>query len=220
VKKFASPEERAAFNAERSRKRALDPEKARAQAKARYAANPEPRKKAAAEYYKTNSEKVKDRLRKEYQLNPQPKREAVLRWQNDPKNKQGALQNVRDWYTRNTEKAKSDARSRRLADPDGRKASYHRRRQAKASGDLTPQQVKELREYFAGTCAYCFGPDAHILEHIVPLRRGGINTASNCVMACNSCNSRKWAHTLHHFMSTMPAWGVQPSNDNNPESVK
>ncbi len=47
--------------------------------------------------------------------------------------------------------------------------------------------VKDHRGY----CAYCRINPYEVLEHFVPLARGGGTTAQNCVPACSSCNTSK-----------------------------
>lgn len=45
-------------------------------------------------------------------------------------------------------------------------------------------------------CVYCSAADDLTLDHVVPLSRGGSNTAENLVTACRSCNSSKGAKVL------------------------
>lgn len=35
------------------------------------------------------------------------------------------------------------------------------------------------------------------LDHLIPLSRGGENTAENLVVSCRSCNGRKWNRNLY-----------------------
>jgi len=49
-------------------------------------------------------------------------------------------------------------------------------------------------------CAYCgdhFHVDHLTREHIVPTSRGGIDSWTNCITACRSCNGRKGSRLLH-----------------------
>jgi hypothetical protein len=57
--------------------------------------------------------------------------------------------------------------------------------------DLTFEQWQEIRAKHGNRCAYCEAPDPKTLDHVVPLSKGGLHTASNVVPACKSCNSRK-----------------------------
>ena len=87
------------------------------------------------------------------------------------------------------------------------------RREAKAAGDLTPEQWEAICRFYAShagwgghvICAYCLYPvdmaHAH-QEHVVPVTHGGRYTASNVVVACYRCNNRKgtqtWEPSLRH----------------------
>jgi len=87
--------------------------------------------------------------------------------------------------------------------PDNRAASYHKRRcRAKSGSDLTPSQLKSIRQRDK-QCFYCHGPldnkgRGHI-EHRIPLSRGGFHTANNIAIACSSCNLRKGSKTEQEF---------------------
>jgi 5-methylcytosine-specific restriction endonuclease McrA len=60
-------------------------------------------------------------------------------------------------------------------------------------------------------CGYC--PDqASTIDHVVPRSRGGRNTWTNTVAACNGCNQRKGDRTPDEagmrlqFQPTTPTW--------------
>ena len=49
-------------------------------------------------------------------------------------------------------------------------------------------------------CEYCHAPELVFnfpfeVEHILPIRQGGKDTADNLALACRSCNLRKGIHT-------------------------
>lgn len=44
---------------------------------------------------------------------------------------------------------------------------------------------------FAGLCAYCKESPVEVLEHFVPVHRGGGTTPGNCLPACKDCDDRK-----------------------------
>jgi len=55
-------------------------------------------------------------------------------------------------------------------------------------------------------CEYCFSqyrysPDPFSIEHIIPIPTGGSNDLDNLAFACQGCNSRKYIHTKHGFLS-------------------
>ncbi|MEC1157563.1 HNH endonuclease [Cytobacillus horneckiae] len=64
----------------------------------------------------------------------------------------------------------------------------------KVFDDLTVEQIIEVFEFFDGVCAYCetkLDQSRLSMDHIIPLSKGGANTQSNIVVACQSCNKRK-----------------------------
>ena len=70
---------------------------------------------------------------------------------------------------------------------------------------MTPEQMYEKRERkkvtarFARmiyemdgyTCVYCGIQKDLLIEHIIPLSRGGVTSECNCVTACRLCNAKK-----------------------------
>lgn len=79
---------------------------------------------------------------------------------------------------------------------------HQRARKANVSdGDLTVEQAANVLS--SPRCFYCkrFIKKKHrTIEHKVPLSRGGKHTASNVVMACGRCNSRKSSMTSEEFI--------------------
>src|SRR5690606_18117644 len=54
------------------------------------------------------------------------------------------------------------------------------------------RQVHE-RDYYA--CRYCGARQALVVDHVVPVSRGGENELDNLVTACTSCNTKKLDRT-------------------------
>ena len=50
--------------------------------------------------------------------------------------------------------------------------------------------IKVSHDWPDGLCVYCLGP-ARTWDHVIPERRGGLDTPDNKVPACLSCNSSK-----------------------------
>lgn len=84
------------------------------------------------------------------------------------------------------------------------KASVARRRarQRMADGKYTRADLHRIYEEQEGRCFYCGIPlfwdipyDIHA-DHVMPLKRGGSNKASNIVLACAPCNLSKTDKTV------------------------
>lgn len=73
-------------------------------------------------------------------------------------------------------------------------AQHYRRRAIMAelpTTDLTNQEWEFIKRMYAYRCAYCREVKPLTQDHVIPVSKGGLHTASNIVPACQSCNSRK-----------------------------
>lgn len=59
---------------------------------------------------------------------------------------------------------------------------------------LTFDQWIQTLDDFQWHCAYCYTGRYEVLEHFIPRRHRGGTTVSNCLPACESCNTRKYNH--------------------------
>lgn len=58
-------------------------------------------------------------------------------------------------------------------------------------------KIIELKSPKIGTCFHCgeqFPTRGMHIDHLIPIKKGGLHTAENLVLSCGSCNSSKWAH--------------------------
>ena len=67
-----------------------------------------------------------------------------------------------------------------------------------SAGDLTSSEWNAIVEAHENICHYCDDPAEH-LDHIHPISRGGLHTASNVVPACAPCNLSKGSKTLDEW---------------------
>lgn len=70
------------------------------------------------------------------------------------------------------------------------------RRSAAPMDEEAKQYVRIIRQ---DPCSYCGGPGG-VVDHIVPLSRGGTNDWENLTSACASCNARKHVKSLLTFI--------------------
>ena len=80
-----------------------------------------------------------------------------------------------------------------------------RRKRIVAQGDLDQFQWETILRFYDGLCAYCLERPGLEVEHVIPISKGGVHTASNVVPACRQCNGHKgttiWIlKRLHQFM--------------------
>jgi 5-methylcytosine-specific restriction endonuclease McrA len=57
-------------------------------------------------------------------------------------------------------------------------------------GTLTAEEYRVWEDLWKIRCAYC-GAASRVIEHVIPIRRGGPTVLENVVPACGSCNNRK-----------------------------
>lgn len=67
---------------------------------------------------------------------------------------------------------------------------------ARVRSTLTPAEWGALLVAHDYRCAYCGVPGGTHMDHVVPLSRGGENTAANVAPACRACNLSKRALPL------------------------
>lgn len=73
--------------------------------------------------------------------------------------------------------------------------------------DLTERQWVRIVAAFGGRCAYCGrSPRVPVIEHVVPLARGGHHTRWNVLPSCQGCNIEKGARTLLQWQGGEAFW--------------
>lgn len=74
------------------------------------------------------------------------------------------------------------------------------RKLRQSDGTVTPEFIKTLLD--SDQCFYCrITPVSRkTIEHMIPLRRGGLHSILNIVLACHDCNSSKALKTASEFL--------------------
>ena len=75
---------------------------------------------------------------------------------------------------------------------------YSRARSYGSDTDYTAAEWETLRRWFGDRCLACSAADDLVIDHVVPLSRGGNNSIVNLQILCRSCNSHKYAHTVDY----------------------
>lgn len=71
------------------------------------------------------------------------------------------------------------------------RTQLYRAKSANLPATLTLAEWLNTLKRFHHKCAYCQVKPYEVLEHYIPIIRGGGTTAENCVPACFTCNSQK-----------------------------
>lgn len=173
--------------------RAEDPARAKAAAAMWRAAHPEKAKASGAKWRTENPEKAKEATAKWHAANPAKVRKAKDKWN-----------------AANPEKLKTARAAWEAANPEVKRIRHQNRRarklgnDCKSSSGLSKGLFSRLIKLQRGKCACCglpLGDDYH-LDHIMPLKLGGINADANMQLLRAKCNLQKNAKHPIDFMQS------------------
>lgn len=185
--------------------RAANPEKARAAWKASRERNHEKALASTRKWRSENKEYVSEYGARWRAENPEKAKAATRSWRE--RNPGRWLELKKRYRERNPESVAASIRNSRAKKPDqyreNDKVHEQKRRQRKvdAPGNgVTPEQWAKQKEPYGGRCAYCdMVTTVSVMEHMVPLARGGDHDICNVVPACCRCNSKKHTMTALEF---------------------
>lgn len=78
-----------------------------------------------------------------------------------------------------------------------RRLHLKRRRHAKLHRCIAPSVRREVLS--SGPCVYCGGP-AEVIDHLIPVSRGGTRFRRNLAPACDRCNRQKSDMTAEEYV--------------------
>ena len=153
-------------------------------------------------------------------------KEKNVRWA--LKNKDKVNARSRRWNTKNAEaKRNTNAnyreknqplinerrRKKRALDPSGDRLQTAKRRKAK--GTLPKDIVVTLlqRQNYKCVCCNVSLVAGYHLDHIVPISRGGSNTADNVQLLTPTCNLQKYNLTLEEFLTKRRKKNIAPQDN-------
>lgn len=105
-------------------------------------------------------------------------------------------------YAKDPESSKTYSREWRKANPEGRRVQHQRRRSRLLGADVSVVTTRDWRRALAraqGCCTYCGLQAPLVMDHIIPLARGGRHSIGNVTPACVTCNSSKSARLLSEW---------------------
>lgn len=102
------------------------------------------------------------------------------------------------YYALNAERAKATTRAWVLRNPDRRRdisQSYKHRRRTVESTGITGAELGAWKKAQKKVCYWCGQKceKSHVVDHYVPLAKGGKHEIGNLVIACRPCNAQKSA---------------------------
>jgi 5-methylcytosine-specific restriction endonuclease McrA len=149
----------------------------------------------AKRWYEASLEKQKANVKRWYDANPE-KRKA----------------NDKRWREANPEKVKAYVKRWQEANPEKRAALDHARRTRVAGngGRYTAQEWKDLCNHYGNRCLSCGRTDVKLtVDHVIPLKLGGVNTIENLQPLCKNCNSSKGASHRDYRPILQPALFIE-----------
>lgn len=145
--------------------------------------------------YAANAEHHREVARAWREANPEAHRAAVKRWREA--NREVVLAKRRAWREANAERHR-EATRQWFKDNPVKARDYVAARRAK-KGRASPETSEYMAFLLTQPCAYCGGADNIVIDHIVPLARGGCHEPSNLAAACAWCNGSKGAKLLSEW---------------------
>lgn len=175
-----------------------------------YNANLEKTRAYARDWQRANREKTRkasDRWKKE---NPEKTREYAKRWAAE--NSERKKLTAKRWYDADPEKRRENTRKWREANPERARdwkklnrekvraiSHTYRARRAGNGGKYTPKEWKDLCDYYGNKCLCCERTDVKLtVDHVIPIKLGGVNTIDNIQPLCQPCNSKKHTHIVDY----------------------
>jgi 5-methylcytosine-specific restriction endonuclease McrA len=176
--------------------------------------------KDRGEFYKDKSKKdgLGSRCKKcDHEARDTEKRREYFR-NYEAANREKRIAKSRAWYSKNKEWASEKGKQYRASFSERIRAyiagwekknperiaiySSRRRAQKRASGGtITAQQWVDLKEKYNHTCLCCRKQEPEIkltLDHVKPLKLGGLNVIGNAQPLCGHCNSSKRAKWIDY----------------------
>lgn len=188
---------------------AANPEKFRAEAKARYWRDPQHSMAISMKWQAKNLPHLAAYTRKRMRENPELFRSyrRKQKAKNPEKWKRLEARRRRRYYERFPERHNARKRAWRKNNPDKCRLEKYRRRtlESSASGTFTMEQLMARFSLYGWRCAYCkteLTMETATVDHRIPLCRGGSNWPANLAPACRSCNSRKSHRTVAEFLTS------------------
>lgn len=118
---------------------------------------------------------------------------------------------AREQYWSDPERSREYSRAYRATNPDVRLAQHHVRKARKLGNDsrkVSASDLQYIKSRQRDCCYYCGISCDLVIDHVVPLAKGGRHAIGNLVGACQHCNSQKCAMLLIEWKRFLLRKGV------------
>jgi 5-methylcytosine-specific restriction endonuclease McrA len=129
--------------------------------------------------------------KREYARTPEA-RAKNRAYKQQPEWKAKASEYNRQWYAENRERHLATSRRWHAQNPEAVrvKAARHFAKRHGVESTLTESEWLAILDERGRQCVYC-GDPFECIEHIVPMSKGGANSADNVAPSCIPCNASK-----------------------------
>lgn len=159
-----------------------------------YAQKPE----AALSYRQRNADKVRVRESQYWQNNKEKKRAKDKRY--FEKNREKNRIRCRLRYAANPEPFKHQLIEWAKAHPEYIKERARKRNLIRRGVPLDEVAKEYVSTILKDPCAYC-GGEAEVIDHVIPVSKGGDSSFSNLAPSCSECNYKKSNKNLIYFLA-------------------
>lgn len=177
-------------------RRRLDPraaEQLKEYTRRRYQSDPARDREKCRRWCAANPNKYREKLRRWRRRNIEKCREASRAWKRA--NRERANASCRRWKLAHKEKVREFVRKRESQRRAGRSAAL-------IALDLSCKESRFL--LFGSRCAYCAAKSKLTVDHVLPLKLGGLDEPANIVPACARCNGSKHANPVADWYRRQP----------------
>lgn len=113
-----------------------------------------------------------------------PERRKEIRQTHYQENRDTYIEKAREWSRMHPERLREGRRRRQAA----------RKALAKGNGGrISKEEWQGIIDAANGRCLYCGTRAKLVMDHFVPINRGGATVQDNMIPCCRSCNSKKGA---------------------------
>ena len=140
------------------------------------------------EYYQKNTEVIKARSKASILANPKANADIHRRWKK-----------ANPEACRASQRRRYYARWQHCRDLDNIRTHARRVIIKTDRGNYTPAEWQAIKERQGFRCLMCGKQEPEIkltVDHVIPVSKGGLNTADNLAGLCKPCNSKKGTKTL------------------------
>lgn len=163
------------------------------------------------QYYAANREREKQRAAAYRAANPEKTKAAVNAYAKTDWGRAIKAEVKKRYRARHRElcnaRDRENLRAWRAAHPEqcrAKRCELESKRKARISGNrCEPYDRSEIFDRFDGLCVYCTAP-AEVLDHVIPIARGGADAEDNLAPACRACNASKHCKPLLIWLLDRP----------------